>query len=211
MTTTHRAEVKEELRFEALKVVVLKKMTTVPALAETGGIGLRDAEAAIEELAASGHVASVGGHLIPTPAGEARVRAYADQRYGWLRADPAVERWRARFETLNRRFLETLTAWETVQVGDTSVPNDHRDLEYDTRVISRIEALVVRVTELLYELADKVPRMARYRQRLEAAMDKIDHGDLRFVSDSGVDSTHTVWVEMHEALLIVLGRQREGQ
>lgn len=211
MTTTSRAEVKEELRFEALKVAVLKKMTTVPAIAEASGIPLRDAEGAVEELAASGDVASVGGHVMPTMTGAARVRAYADRRYGSLRADPAVERWYARFESINRRFLETETAWQTVPVGETKVPNDHADPDYDTRVISRVEALVVRMTRLLDELSDKVPRTARYKQRLQVAMDKLDQGDQRFLSDSGVDSTHTVWLEMHEAVLIVLGKEPEEQ
>lgn len=209
MTTINRADVKEELRSEALKVAVLRKTTTVPAIAEASGMTLRDAEGAIEELAASGDVASVGGHVLPTLAGETRVRSYADQRYGSLRADPAVERWYARFESINHRFLETVSAWQTVPLEDTKVPNDHSDAEYDTRVISRIEALVVRMTKVLDELSDKVPRMARYHQRLEAAMDKIDQGDQRFVSDSGVDSTQTVWFEMHEAVLIVLGKERE--
>jgi hypothetical protein len=211
MTTTHRAEVKEELRFEALKVVVLRKMTTVPVLAETSGIGLRAAEGAIEELAASGDVVSVDGHVVPTAAGEARVRAYADRRYGSLRADPAVERWCARFDSINRRFLETVDAWQTVPVGDTTGRHGHSDLQHDIRVISRVEALVVRMTKLLDELSDKVPRMARYKDRLEGAMEKIDEGDQRFVCDTGVDSTHTIWLEMHEALLIVLGRERQEQ
>jgi hypothetical protein len=209
MTTVNRAEVKEELRFEALKVAVLRKMTTVPAIAGASGMALRDAEGAIEELAASGDVASVGGHVLPTVAGETRVRSYADKRYGSLRADPAVERWYARFESINHRFLETVSAWRSVPVGDAKVPNNHSDGDYDTRVISRIGALVVRMTKLLDELSDKVPRMARYEQRLEAAMEKIDQGDRRFFSDSGVDSTHTVWFEMDEAVLIVLGKERE--
>lgn len=207
MTTTNRAEVREELRFEVLKMVTLKKMATVPAVAEASGVSLKDAEIAVEELAASGDVISTGGHVMVTSTGEARVRAYADRRYGSLRGDPAVQRWSARFDSINHRFLETVSAWQTTPVED--VPNDHSDPDYDARVISRLEAVIVRMNQLLEQLSDKVPRMARYKHRLEAALEKIDAGDERYVSDPDVDSAHTIWFEMHEAVLLVLGRDRE--
>lgn len=209
MRAMDQAELREDVLFEVLKVVVLKKMTSVPSVAEASSIPMGDAESAVEELAASGDVVSTAGHVMPTEEGEARVRAYADTRYATLREEPAVSRWVARFESLNRRFLETVSEWQTIAVGDSRVANDHSDPDYDARVISKLEALVTRMSKQLGELSDRVPRMARYRERLEAALERLDAGDERYVSDPHLDSIHTVWFEMHEAVLIVLGKERE--
>ena len=198
----------EDVRTEVLKVLVLKKMATSTVVAEVSGIPLKEVESAVDELQKTGDVVDSGGHLLATEAGEDRIRAYADARYAPLREDPAVERWSARFEPINRRFLETVSAWQVIPMADGHVPNDHSDPRYDERIVSRLEACVVRMSKLLDELSDRVPRMARYKQRLEAALTRLDNGDTDYVSEPRLDSLHTVWFEMHESILIVLGQER---
>jgi len=207
--TTNEPEARDELRFEVLKTVTLKKTVTVPAVAAASGIALSSVEAAIQELIAAGDVVSTGGHVTTTAAGLGRVRAYADQRYGSLRGDPAVQRWAARFQSINQRFAETVSAWSAVHADDAaaaSTDGDHDDAE---RVLSRLEAVIVRVSRLLDEFSSRVPRMARYRQRLDAALEKIDASDERYVSDPNLDSVFSVWFEMEQAVRFVLGDQHE--
>jgi hypothetical protein len=51
--------------------------------------------------------------------------------------------------------------------------------------------------------------MKAYAGRLAAAYDRALAGETDFVSGVRVDSYHTVWHELHEDLLRVLGRTRQ--
>jgi hypothetical protein len=59
------------------------------------------------------------------------------------------------------------------------------------------------------ELARTAPRFAPYPLRIAAAAAAIATGDPRFVASPRVDSLHSVWFELHEDLLVTLGRTRE--
>ena len=48
-----------------------------------------------------------------------------------------------------------------------------------------------------------------YKQRLDDAYDKVLAGEHDWVSGARIDSYHTVWFELHEDLLRMLGRERE--
>jgi hypothetical protein len=48
-----------------------------------------------------------------------------------------------------------------------------------------------------------------YRRRLDDAYDKVLAGEHDHVSGARIDSYHTVWFELHEDLLRMLGRERE--
>ena len=192
--------------------LALKKTATVAALAEAAGMPVGDAERSLASLEAAGALGRSGEHLVLTKAGTAKVKEYADATYGALRADPVLQRWSARFEAIDRRFLATIASWESVEVGGRSVANDHRDADYDSRVISRIDALLVRGDKAIEELAQRVPRLLAYRDRLDAAFRRVDQGDVRYLSGAAVDSILTIWVEMDEDFQQILGRQRaEGQ
>ena len=95
--------------------------------------------------------------------------------------------------------------------GGERVPNDHSDADYDADVIDRLGAQHERAQRPLGEFAELEPRLGEYTRRLEAAYDKVLAGDNDFVSGARVDSYHTVWFELHEDLLRMLGREREEQ
>ncbi len=57
-------------------------------------------------------------------------------------------------------------------------------------------------------LARLVPRYAPYVRRLSTALDRLRGGDDRFAAGSRVDSLHQVWFELHQDLLLTLGRER---
>jgi hypothetical protein len=202
------ADITEETRYAVLGTIVFKKMATVGAVASATGIDFDTVRAAFEQLAASGAVVLTEDQALPTEVAEKLVREYADVHYGAVRSDPAVERWMARFETQNRHFLETVSAWQQIDVGGRKVANDHSDPEYDTQVLARIDATLARMAKLIGELSTKVPRVARYGERLQEAFDKVDAGDLRYLSDPMVDSIHNIWFELHDDILTILGKER---
>lgn len=197
-----------EHQFLVLNSVVLKKMATAATLAEATSLPVQEVEAVLDILEAEDAVARVDPHVMATETGVAEVKAYADGKYGDLRNAPGMEVWLAEFHAVNQRLLQATTAWQTLPVGEGRVPNDHSDPAYDARVISRIEKLVDKAGRLLDEIAPRLPRFTRYRERLRAAMERIHDGDTKYVSSPLADSIHTVWFEMHEDILIVFGKER---
>jgi hypothetical protein len=54
-----------------------------------------------------------------------------------------------------------------------------------------------------------LPRLSFYQDKLMEALEKAEDGEIQWVSDARLESYHTIWFEMHEDLLRVLGRVRE--
>jgi hypothetical protein len=54
-----------------------------------------------------------------------------------------------------------------------------------------------------------LPRLGIYARKLQAALEHAEDGAIEWVSDARIESYHTVWFEMHEDLLRVLGRERQ--
>ena len=202
------ADVSDEKTYAVLTAILLKKVSDASALSEATGLPLDDTGRILGELEKRQAVFSMNSSVMATESGTALVKEIAARNYGELRGDPELERWHARFEPLNRQFLSAVTAWQTVDVGGTKLSNDHSDSEYDDKVRSRLDGLVNKMSHLLEEIGAKVPRLLRYRDRLNSALDKSYAGDSRFISDVRVDSLHTVWFEMHEDVLLVLGKER---
>jgi hypothetical protein len=96
-------------------------------------------------------------------------------------------------------------------VGSERVPNDHSNADYDAGIVDRLGDQHDRAQRPLGEFAELDARLGRYLERLDAAYDKALAGDTDFVSGARVDSYHTVWFELHEDLLRMLGREREEQ
>jgi hypothetical protein len=203
-----RTEVLSEEHFAVLNSLILKKMATIGALVLATGMPGDDVLAILRELEAEGSIASTGEHLFPTDTGTSKAKEYAEAHYAGFAQDPALERWAARFDSVNRRFLATITSWQTVAVGTQHIANDHSDPDYDASVISRIDALLIRGAKLIDELSQRVPRLVRYADRLQAAFGHVDEGDTRYISDPLVDSVHNVWFELHEDVLQILGKPR---
>jgi hypothetical protein len=62
---------------------------------------------------------------------------------------------------------------------------------------------------ILVRLARKLPRLRYYADKLLAALEAAEDGDHEWVSDIRRDSYHTVWFELHEEVLRIMGRERE--
>jgi len=145
-----------------------------------------------------------------TPAGLAWLDERNAEEYAELRADPAATAAYERFERINRELLGLFTDWQMIpSAGGERVPNDHSDADYDHAVVDRLGALHERSEKVLDRFAALVPRIGVYPRRLEDAYDKVLAGEHEFVSGARIDSYHTVWFELHEDLLRMLGRKRE--
>lgn len=108
------------------------------------------------------------------------------------------------FDDHNNLLKQVITDW---QLRD-GAPNDHTDATYDGGVIDRLTALDENFLPLVDRMAAAAPRLANYRPRFTNAIEQIRAGDTGFVARPIADSYHTVWFELHEELIGLLGLSR---
>jgi hypothetical protein len=189
--------------------LAVRKAGTVEQVCAVLGEPRDIVQGALDEAQTRGEVIGAKGTYMPTPAGRTRLDgAYADS-YADVRADPSFVEAADRFEVINKKLLALLTRWQAVPQGGTTVPNDHSDEAYDTGIIDELGDLHERAEKVLAAFTVQIPRYAAYEKRLSDAYDAALAGDTDYVSGVQVDSYHTVWHELHEDLLRVLGRTRQ--
>lgn len=193
----------------ALHGLCVKKAAEAAEVARIMGRPADEIEKALEAAAASGDAMGAKGKYMATPQGRQRLDAAYPEEFADLRANgDFVSAWE-RFERINRDLKQLMTEWQTKTVGGEQVQNDHDDPDYDAGIIDRLGELHERAEPILGQLAGGLDRLAVYRHRLESAYDRALGGESDYVSGVRVDSYHTVWFELHEDLLRLLGRQRE--
>ena len=132
----------------------------------------------------------------------------------WARVTPgsdaaaASQRAYDRFLPLNRELVRICHDW---QVRPGGVTNDHRDARYDYGVLDRLHALDERAGPIVILLAGAVERFNVYRPSLRDALARIDEGEHAWLSSPRCDSYHTVWMRLHEDLLLALGADRASE
>jgi len=200
-----------DIELLALHGLAVKKAGPATAVADLLGQDPDQVAAALDAAAGDGRVMAAKGMFMVTPAGRTWLDAQYGSAFAELRANPAAVTAYERFEVINRELLALFTDWQMMPAGSERVPNDHSDPAYDHGVVDRIGAQHERAQRPLGQFTELVPRLREYVRRLEAAYDRVLAGDLELVSGARVDSYHTVWFELHEDLLRMLGRQREEQ
>jgi hypothetical protein len=199
-----------EIDLLALHGLAVKKAGSPAAVAAVLGAEESEIESALEAAVAAGRAAGAKGTFMVAPAGREWLDSQYPQAYAEFRADPAASEAYERFERINRELLSLFTDWQMMPAaGGERVPNDHSDADYDHGVIDRLGAQHERAEKVLDRFAGLDPRLGIYTIRLDAAYDKVLAGEVDWVSGARIDSYHTVWFELHEDLLRMLGRERE--
>ena len=90
-------------------------------------------------------------------------------------------------------------------------PNDHKDPTYDWAVIDRMVAIDDRVGPVLRTATTGFARFGSYRARLRTARELVLEGESDWFTSPRIDSYHTVWMQLHEDLLLALGLDRESE
>ena len=141
-----------------------------------------------------------------TPAGRERHTEWA--RVQESETEAAMERAYQRFLTLNRELIRVCNDWQ-VRPGGT--PNDHADATYDWAVIDRLSAIDDRVGPILRSASQQVVRFGAYRPRLRHARQRVNEGEHDWLTSPRIDSYHTIWMQLHEDLLLALGLDRASE
>jgi len=169
-----------------------------------------DRRKVVAELRERGLVDGAGGAAFLTPGGERALLEALREDLG--REIGALEERYPRFLELDREMKALATRWQRREIAGASAANDHGDPAYDFPIL---EALIVEVhpeVEQLFIASDAIRRAtAPYRARLASAIARLTDGDVDSFTGTKVDSYHTVWFELHEYLLTVLGKERGGE
>ncbi len=169
------------------------------------GMARGEANAEQQALAEAGLILIKGPMMMPTPAGTELVG-------GMLRLpEDAPERERImatfhRFLPVNRQLRDLCTAWQVRPDGSV---NDHSDEGYDADIRDRLDDIDDAVAPLLKRFAEDIPRMSGYRARLTESLEKLDDGDDAWLASPLIDSYHTVWMHLHQELLLTIGMSRK--
>jgi hypothetical protein len=102
------------------------------------------------------------------------------------------------FLELNRPVKKVVSEW---QAGE-------QDAAGAADTIAELTEIGQQLVEATDMGARDLPRFAVYSDRLAAALTEVRAGQRRFIDDPSSASFHTVWFELHEDLLLTLGRNR---
>lgn len=194
---------------DVLQALAVVKKGTVAQVAEILGADEGAVDEIVDQLAARGHVAAIEDHRMLAPLARLAQTADCGRRYAHLRTSEAFLGAMVDFERINTELKKLMTRWQTRQVAGAIVANDHSDTAYDEQLIDELGMVHERAEAILKRFASEEARVSVYGERLTCALEKAEDGDIAWVSDARRASYHTVWFELHEDLLRMLGQERE--
>jgi len=133
------------------------------------------------------------GYML-TPAGRGHHEKLRDEFF----TEPlhALERAYEAFLQLNQDFKEMTMKWQTEADGDPSV------------ILAVLDALNEELQQVLLEASKSVRRFRLYEARFDWALLAFKDGESDALAKPMSGSYHDIWMELHEDLLLVLGRER---
>jgi len=191
-----------------LHALAVKKHADAPVLAEFTGLSQADVARLLGEAAASGRVVAAQGKYVLAPLARLALDGQYAREYANVRANATFLQAYENFERINVQLKTLITDWQTIEVGGARVANDHSDASYDIRIVDRLGNLHERADRILAQLVQGLPRLEYYRRKLTEALERAEDGHSEWVSDARLPSYHTLWFELHEDLLRILGRRR---
>jgi hypothetical protein len=195
-----------DLVFHGLAV---KRHAAPAAVASLVGLDEGRVQSLLAEAVNGGRAIEAKGGYALTPLARLALEGRYSFHFAPLRLDPGFVAAYESFERINRTLKQVITDWQTIEVAGERVANDHRDTAHDEAVMDRLGRVHEQVEGVLQSLARSLPRMHIYGQKLAAAIEAAEDGDREWVSDVRRESYHTVWFELHEDLLRIMGRARE--
>lgn len=189
--------------------VAIKKHCAALDIAELIGLPAAIVDEQLKSADTSGRVVAADGKYILSPAGQMILAGEYSRFYADLRADENFVAAYEKFEVINSDLKALITDWQTMDLAGQKVANDHSDADYDDKIIGRLGDLHERFEPILATMIAGQARLAWYASKLTTALERAEDGAIEWVSDAKIESYHTVWFEMHEDLLRLLGHERE--
>jgi hypothetical protein len=189
--------------------VAIKKHCSAADIVDLTEMPLAKVESELVAADASGRLVQADGRYMLSPAGHMILLGEYSRFYAGLRSNEDFVAAYDRFEIVNNELKQLITEWQTIEIAGKRVLNDHSDKEHDDKTIGRLGDLHERFEPILNTMISGESRLRCYSKKLESALEKAEDGESQWVSSATIESYHTVWFEMHEDLLRLLGRVRE--
>lgn len=198
-----------EPRFLTHHALRIKGFAKSETLAEMTGLGHREVEGHLADLAAAEWAMFREARSLwqLTPTGKAehpKVLAVDLASVDLAALGPHYHD----FLGLNSAFKELCGDW---QLRD-GAPNDHSDAAYDAEVVSRLVDLHGRSAPVVASMSAVLGRLSPYLPRLAYTCDAVVAGRNEMFTGVMCGSFHDVWMELHEDLILSQGidRAKEG-
>jgi hypothetical protein len=188
--------------------LAIKKHAGASDIARLVGLSEHETVALLREAIRRGRVVEESGKYILGPLARLALESDYSCSCADLRENRTFVETYDAFERINIELKTLITNWQTVDAGGHRVSNDHSDSEYDVRVIDHLGELHERADVLMSRFEHVLPRFGYYRTQLLSALERAENGELQWVSSPRLESYHTLWFEVHEDLLRILGRRR---
>lgn len=196
-------------RHLVLHGLAIKKHGTPTDIAALTVLSEEETRRQLAALAASGRAIESEGRFLLSPLAAVALECDYSRHYASVRADADFMSGYEAFERINIQLKTVITDWQSMDIAGRRLPNDHKNAAYDDAIIDRLGDIDDRVFSILTALAAAVPRLTYYRDRLRQALEKAEDGNIEWVSDIRIESYHTIWFELHEDLLRIVGRKRQ--
>jgi hypothetical protein len=189
--------------------LAIKKHAAPEAIADILGLDVNEVRKTLDHLVEGGRAINAQGRYALTSVARMTLDSEYSRLYGDLRVNADFKAGYENFERLNGALKALITHWQTLEIGGERLPNDHSNRDYDAKIIDQLGKLHEQVEGVITKLALGLPRMRIYGDKLLIALEKAEDGDIAWVSDAKIESYHTLWFELHEDVLRLMGRERE--
>jgi hypothetical protein len=193
---------------QLLHGLAIKKHATAREIAPMVGMPEGEVVRLLDQATKNGRAIATDGKYVLAPLTKVALHYDYSRHCAELRNTAAFLAAYEDFERINIELKTLITRWQTLDAGGARLPNDHSDRDYDMRIIDQLGQLHERAELLLGKFTIVLPRFAYYRTRLLAALEQAESGNIQWVSSPSIESYHTLWFELHEDLLRLLGRLR---
>ncbi len=197
------------LLHQVMHAVAIKRNGGADSISSISGLDLKSVTKTLNDGVSLGRLVKIDDTFLLSPAGRMILDSEYSRFCDEIRSQSQFLDAYEKFEIINKELKQLITDWQTIKVGDQIIPNDHSDSEYDEKIIDKLGIIHEKFEPVLDIMAKSVGRFANYSEKLINALEKSEDGELEWVSDAQMDSYHTVWFELHEDLLRLLGRTRE--
>lgn len=194
--------------FAVLHALRVKGLAREEVLAALSGVPAQQLEAVCAPLVTDGLVLRRGGPMagyLLTAAGKQRAQELLTADPATIAGRPALAAFDAEFLPSNADFKQLCHRW---QVRPDGAPNDHTDPAYDDAIVADLAVFHAGFVPVLDRFAGELPRFDRYAPRLTAALRRLQAGDPGAFARPMYDSYHDIWMELHNDVVLSLGRAR---
>src|SRR3954447_4378605 len=200
-----------EPSFSVAHALRVKGFAEGPAVAEATGHPVDQTDALLSDLAGAELIRrrdrGITGWRLTPEGREIHAQWLGDERAA-AGCDREVAAGYDAFLAGNEEFKILCTDWQLRSGDGEPVLNDHTDEAYDAAIVERLGAFHDSIRPAVDSLADAMARFGPYGDRLAGAWKRVSDGDRSGIARPLSGSYHDVWMELHQDLLLTLGRER---